>query len=43
MELFHLDNDFDDLGAKDRLKQRQIILRKKVDAYFEWVKLKYPK
>lgn len=40
-ELLHLDNGLDDLPTEDRLKQRQLILEKKVDAYFEWVKLKY--
>ena len=40
-EMIHIDNDFDDLTAKDRLKQRQLILKDKVDAYFEWVKHKY--
>ena len=37
----HLDNGFDDLSPEDRLKQRQLILLPKVDAYFEFVKLKY--
>ena len=41
-ELLHLDNGFDDLPAEDRLKQRQLILKERVDAYFEWVRLKYP-
>ena len=40
-ELLHLDNGFDDLPAEDRLKQRQLILKERVDAYFEWVRLKY--
>ena len=40
-ELLHLDNGFDDLPSEDRLKQRQLVLKKKVDAYFEWAKLKY--
>ena len=40
-ELLHLDNEFDDLSSEDRLKQRQLILQDKVDAYFEWVKRKY--
>ena len=39
--MIHLDNGFDDLPTEDRLKQRQRILKDKVDAYFEWVKLKY--
>lgn len=40
-ELLHIDNDFDDLSAEDRLKQRQLVLAGKVDAYFAWVKHKY--
>lgn len=40
-EIMHLDNDFDDLPKADRLKQRQLVLSEKVDAYFEWVKHKY--
>jgi hypothetical protein len=35
------DNKFDDLSNTDRKKQRQAVLLGKVDAYFEWVKLKY--
>ena len=40
-EILHIDNGFDDLPSDDRLKQRQLILTEKVDAYFKWVKLKY--
>ena len=40
-EIMHLDNGFDDLSVDDRKNQRQLILKEKVDAYFEWVKLKY--
>ena len=40
-EMLHIDNGFDDLPTFDRLKQRQLILTEKVDAYFAWVKLKY--
>ena len=40
-EIMHLDNGFDDLPVYDRKKQRQLTLKGKVDAYFEWVKLKY--
>lgn len=40
-EMLHIDNGFDDLPSKDRLKQRQLVLMDKVDAYFEWVKHKY--
>ena len=40
-EMLHIDNGFDDLSSEDRLKQRQLILSEKVDAYFAWVKHKY--
>lgn len=40
-EIMHLDNSFDDLSNSDRKKQRQLVLKEKVDAYFAWVKLKY--
>ena len=40
-EMMHIDNGFDDLPAEDRIRQRQLILKPKVDAYFEWVKKKY--
>lgn len=40
-EIMHLDNGFDDLSNRDRKKQRQLVLKEKVDDYFEWVKLKY--
>lgn len=40
-EIMHLDNGFDDLTNRDRKRQRQQVLTAKVDAYFEWVKLKY--
>ena len=40
-EMMHIDNGFDDLSPSDRKKQRQEHLTKRVDAYFEWVKLKY--
>lgn len=40
-EMLHIDNGFDDLPSKDRLTQRQLVLKDKVDAYFAWVKLKY--
>ena len=40
-EMLHIDNDFDDLPSQDRLNQRQLVLKDKVDAYFEWVKHKY--
>ena len=40
-DMLHIDNGFDDLSSEDRLKQRQLILSEKVDAYFAWVKHKY--
>ena len=40
-EIMHLDNTLDDLSVSDRTKQRQLVLKGKVDAYFDWVKLKY--
>ena len=40
-EMLHIDNTFDDLPSDDRLKQRQLVLTEKVDAYFAWVKRKY--
>lgn len=41
-QVYHkLSRERDDLPTIDRLKQRQLILTEKVDAYFAWVKLKY--
>ena len=40
-EMMYIDNGFDDLSPSDRKKQRQEHLGERVDAYFEWVKLKY--
>lgn len=40
-EIMHVDNGFDDLPISDRTVQRQLVLSKKVDAYFAWVKEKY--
>ena len=40
-EIMHIDNSFDDLTNKDRKRQRQLELKKRVDDYFNWVKLKY--
>lgn len=40
-EMLHIDNGFDVLPTVNRLKQQQLILTEKVDAYFSWVKLKY--
>ena len=40
-DILHTDNEFDDLSATDRQKQRQEKLQPKVDAYFAWAKAKY--
>ena len=40
-DILQKDNEFDDLPIANRKKQRQATLQEKVDAYFEWVKLKY--
>ncbi|SDB57574.1 Transposase [Pseudobutyrivibrio sp. YE44] len=40
-EIMHIDNSYDDLTNRDRKKQRQLVLKEKVDAYFEWAKSKY--
>ena len=40
-EMMHIDNRFDDLPSEDRKNQRQLVLKDKVDAYFEWAKEKY--
>ena len=40
-DILHADNEFDDLSATDRQKQRQEKLQPKVDAYFAWAKAKY--
>lgn len=40
-EMLHIDNEFNDLSSSDRLKQRQLVLSEKVNAYFAWVKRKY--
>lgn len=40
-EIMHMDNSYDDLSPSDRKKQRQKNLTEKVDAYFEWAKMKY--
>ena len=37
-ELFHLDNQWDDLEKAEREKQRQLILKPKVDDFFAWAK-----
>lgn len=40
-DILQKDNEFDDLPIIDRKKQRQATLQEKVDAYFEWAKIKY--
>ncbi len=37
-ELFHLDNKLDELPKKEREKQRQSIIKPKVDDFFAWAK-----
>lgn len=37
-EIMHIDNIFDDLPVSDRKNQRQLVLSKKVAAYFTWGK-----
>ena len=37
-EIFHLDNELNDLGKIEREKQRRIIVKPKVDDFFVWVK-----
>ncbi len=37
-ELFHWDNKFNDLPPDERLKQRQLVLKPKVDDFFKWVR-----
>ena len=37
-EIFHLDNKLDDLPAYKRKKQRRLVVKPKVDAFFEWLK-----
>ena len=40
-EIMAIDNQYDDLTKKEREKMRQQVLKPKVEAYFEWAKLKY--
>ena len=42
-ELFHLDNQWDDLSKKERKKQRQLVLKPKVDDFFVWAKTEIQK
>lgn len=42
-ELFHLDNQWDDLSKKERKKQRQLVLKPKVDDFFAWAKTEIQK
>lgn len=37
-EMFHIDSQWDDLSKRQREKQRQLILKPKVDDFFEWAK-----
>ena len=38
-----MDNQFDDLPPDERLKQRQLVLKPKVDDFFAWVRTSLPK
>ena len=40
-EIMHIDNEYDDLSPRDRKRQRQLVLKQKVDDYFAWAKTKY--
>lgn len=40
-QIMHEDNKLDDLPSNDRLKQRQLVIKPMVDAYFQWVNEKY--
>lgn len=42
-ELFHLDNQWDDLSRKEREKQRQLVLKPKVDDFFAWARTEIQK
>ena len=42
-ELFHLDNQWDDLSKKERKKRRQLVLKPKVDDFFAWAKTEIQK
>ena len=37
-KIFHLDNKLDDLSKEERLKQRQLIIKPRVDKFFAWAK-----
>ena len=37
-ELFHIDNLFSNLSSEERLKQRQTIIKPKVDGFFVWAR-----
>ena len=41
-QLFHLDNQLDGLPDEERLKQRQLMLKPKVDVFFEWIRSSLP-
>lgn len=40
-DILHTDNGFDDLPVSDRKRQHQAALKGKVNACFEWAKIKY--
>ena len=37
-EIFHLDNQLDDLTKAERKRQRRTVIKPKVDAFFTWAK-----
>ena len=37
-QLFHLDNKLDGLPPEEKLRQRQLVLKPKADAFFKWAK-----
>ena len=41
-EIFHLDGQLKDLSKSDREKERQRIVKPKVDEFFEWAKASLP-
>ena len=43
LKLFHLDNQWDDMSQKEQKKQRQLVLKLKVDDFFVWTKTEIQK
>jgi len=42
-ELFHLDNQWDDLSKRERKKQRQLVLKPEASDFFAWAKTEIQK